>query len=358
MTAQLYFAYGSNLNTEDWRNWCVNRNKPPYNPDDIRRVGAAWLPDFELAFDLHSRTRGGGVLNIRPRVGQRVAGVLFEVLGQGWKALDSKEGAPKVYERFETEVIVPGGERLAAITYRASESKRQGFVRPTSEYLEIVRAGLRAHGLDPAMVDAAAGNAVLPMEIDAVFVYGTLMRGESRFSALAVHEPTCILTGYGPGTLYDLENYPGLVLTGQRELLVEGEFVQFERVEDALHALDAIEGFRGFGRPGSLYERTLVDVEVGEDRPRTAWTYVLPEAPSDVRAIPSSSWREERGRRKPFWARLCAAYAAGDESGLRALLRARGAWRKRRTTLADALDQCQLTERQLALATQRWVVVP
>jgi len=358
MTAQLYFAYGSNLNAEDWRDWCVSRSRTAYRPDDIRPVGVAWLPDFELAFDLHSRTRGGGVLNLRPRVGQRVAGMLFEVQGQGWKALDSKEGVPHVYERFETEVIVPGGERLAATTYRVSESKRQSFVKPTSEYLEIVRAGLRSHGLDTAMVDAAASNAALPQEIDAVFVYGTLMRGESRFPALVAHEPTRILTAYGPGSLYDLENFPGLVLTGQRELLVEGEFVRFERVEEALGALDAIEGFRGFGRPGSLYERTLVDVEVGEDRRRTAWTYVLPEAPSDARAIPSSSWREERGRRKPFWERLCAAYAAGDESGLRALLRARGAWRKRRTTLADALDQCQLTERQLALATQRWVVVP
>ena len=358
MTAQRYFAYGSNLNAEDWRDWCVNRSASTCRPDDIRPVGVAWLPDFELAFDLHSRTRGGGVLDIRPRVGQRVAGVLFEVLGEGWKALDRKEGAPNVYERFETEVIVPGGERLAATTYRASESKRQSFVKPASEYLEIVRAGLRAHGLDTAMVDAAASNAALPQEIDAVFVYGTLMRGESRFSALAAHEPNCILTAQGPGTLYDLGNYPGLVLTDQRELLVEGEFARLERVEEALHALDAIEDFRGFGRPGSLYERTLVDVEVGEDRRRTAWTYVLPEAPTDARAIPSSSWREERGRRRPFWERLCAAYAAGDESGLRALLQARGAWRKRRTTLADALDQCQLTERQLALATQRWAVVP
>lgn len=95
---QHYFAYGSNLNTDDLKRWCERRGKPfPLG----RKVAVGHLPDTELVFDYRSVTRGGGALNLRPRKGQLASGVLFEVDARGWDTLDAKEGAPKYHERVD-----------------------------------------------------------------------------------------------------------------------------------------------------------------------------------------------------------------------------------------------------------------
>src|SRR5271168_2880219 len=94
LMAQLYFAYGSNLDNTDWAAWCTRNG---FDPGCIQAIGPAVLPDVELVFDYHSQGRCGGVLNLRPRLGQCVDGMLFEVSDEGNEALDAKEGAPYVY---------------------------------------------------------------------------------------------------------------------------------------------------------------------------------------------------------------------------------------------------------------------
>lgn len=145
----------------------------------------------------------------------------------------------------------------------------------------------------------------------AVFVYGTLMRGEANHphfcaDALAVKAATTI------GRLFHLPaGYPALAaertavlaradgdvqvdLALQRDWdarlrtepagewptphegnLVHGEWMTFDDPAVRLPMLDRLEGFRP-GRP-SLYHRVLVRCWVGtQHAPRAAWTYVQP----------------------------------------------------------------------------------
>ena len=80
MTKQLYFAYGSNLNINDFEQWCLSRGYPA---GLLTPVGRASLRDFELSFGYHSSSREGGVLDIREGRGRLVPGVIFEVAVEG-----------------------------------------------------------------------------------------------------------------------------------------------------------------------------------------------------------------------------------------------------------------------------------
>ena len=82
MTKQLCFIYGSNLNNDDFEQWCVARGYPSQL---LKFVGRASLRDYELAFSYDSSSRGGGVLDIRERRGSVVPGGVFEVDSEGWE---------------------------------------------------------------------------------------------------------------------------------------------------------------------------------------------------------------------------------------------------------------------------------
>lgn len=295
MRAELYFAYGSNLNHEDWREWCMGHG---HSPEVLKYRSVAYLPDHDVRFSYDSAGRKGGVLDIQPRLGQLVPGVVFEVEPSGWKALDAKEGRP--YERIGVTVLDDRGRELAVDTYHVREEDRQEYVVPNARYLEIVRAGLEFYDLMPAAVEAAAANERADPLLDAFFVYGTLMRRECRFSALQNHGVQCTLLAKGFGRLLDMGDFPALVDIDSAGSMVHGDFVRVADPVSAVSELDDIEGFHGFGVPGSLYRRTLCRVDVGEGRIRQAWTYCW-AAPVDVGvSIASGDWREYRGQRDHF----------------------------------------------------------
>jgi len=154
----LYFAYGSNLNVEDWERWCASHG---HRMGMLRAVGKASLPDHELAFTRYSPARECGVLDARPRVGSVVRGVLFEVSDAGWEALDHKEGHPTGYRRTPCTLIGPDGEEVSATTYTVREPVEH--VAPSDAYLELVGAGYRTHGLDTRELADAARGGVFPM---------------------------------------------------------------------------------------------------------------------------------------------------------------------------------------------------
>ena len=103
-TGFLYFAYGSNLNLHDLREWERDHgyatNGEKSFVDSIRILdGIFFLPDRQLKFPYKSVRREGGVLDVAPKLGHAVAGKLFEV--ENWNLLDAKEGAPHVYKKIK-----------------------------------------------------------------------------------------------------------------------------------------------------------------------------------------------------------------------------------------------------------------
>jgi len=102
----------------------------------------------------------------------------------------------------------------------------------------------------------------------AVFVYGTLKRGQSRETCWP-RKPTSVESATVRGELYDLGPYPGLIEGGD---VVAGELWRFaaEDMQATFETLDEIEGI--FGREDDEYRRVIVECFLGEQK-FIGWTY-------------------------------------------------------------------------------------
>lgn len=291
----LYFAYGSNLDAEDWAGFCARRG---FRDARLEPVGPALLLDVELAFDRHSRSRQGGVLNLRDRAGQAVEGVLFRTDDATLAALDAKEGAPHHYARVPRHAVLPDGMVVEAMTYIGPS---QGLHAPHADYLAVIRRGQLAHGLAPGMVEALSRGQEPPLTIRHLFVYGTLMEGEANARHLAGIPR---LAGRLRGLLHDCGPYPAMTL-GDGE--VQGELVELPL--ERLAGMDALEGVAPAGAPGGLYRRTVLPVRTAEGVVR-AYVYVMEDA-GHLPRILSGDWRSV-GDRHATWAEYAARTPEGE----------------------------------------------
>lgn len=284
----LYFAYGSNLDAEDWGTYCKAAGADPMG---MRPLGPAWLPDYRLVFHFHSASRSGGAADVIPsNRGEAVPGVLMELTDDALKVLDTKEGHPHVYERGVVQVSTLDGVTHPAITYRVTPAAQATKHTPPSSYYEgLVRNGLESLALPTRQLDAAvAGLGASGHSIGHVFVYGTLLSGESRHGHLTAFSPVAQAAASATADLLDLGSYPGLIPGAGR---VRGELYGFEDVDAVLEPLDRIEGYCA-GEP-SLYQRVVLQVESGVGA-QWAWTYAY--AREGGMPIPSGDWREHRAK--------------------------------------------------------------
>ena len=360
-----YFAYGSNLNLNELKTWC---DKNGYEAPITRPLGRGYLPDMDLAFGYRSMSRRSGALNIIPRRGQVVNGVLFEVAPGGWDTLDRKEGAPNYYRRTRLPVLTDDGEMVEATTYDVEPHRREDFVVPKDGYLAVVRAGMKAFGISTESLDVAARGDVSEHLLDAVFVYGTLMRAECRhFAVTEAAGLTCALLAICPGDLFDLGTYPAMTRPTNDGCWVHGDFLRFDSLSAVLGVLDEIEGFRGWSDSSNLFERRLVAVDVGDGRIRHAWTYMLVDPPPGRQPIDSGDWRAHRGRREQFVWSLVNEHCEGRDRLIAEQIANLDPWISAANRenivssllpLEDAILQDRLSERRLAQVTGKWAVVP
>ena len=282
----LYFAYGSNLDAVDWGSYCKGAGADPMG---MRPLGPAWLPDHRLVFHFHSASRSGGAADVVPSDrGEAVPGVLMELTDEALRVMDAKEGHPHVYEREVVHVNTLDGGIHAAITYRVTLAAQSSKHIPPSSYYEgLVRTGLEGCALPTQSLDAAvAGFGASGHGIGHVFVYGTLLSGESRHGCLMEFSPVVQDAAWATADLLDLGSYPGLVPGAGS---VQGELYAFEDVDKVLGSLDQIEGYRA--GEASLYHRVVLQVESGAGA-QWAWTYAY--AREGGVPIPSGDWREHR----------------------------------------------------------------
>lgn len=145
-------------------------------------------------------------------------------------------------------------------------------------------------------------------ETSAIFVYGTLKRGQIRARCWP-RTPRAIQQGFCRGQLFDLGPYPAIV---PGEDVIAGEIWHFtaDDLEATLDTLDRIEGYRG---PGSrnLYERVVVQVfdwpNLEDTSSCIAYTYQLRESILPPGALRIQATRFFEGCSQPF-----AAWPADD----------------------------------------------
>jgi gamma-glutamylcyclotransferase (GGCT)/AIG2-like uncharacterized protein YtfP len=283
-----YFAYGSNLHAHDLGKYCSAHGHQPFNA-----VGhAAHLLDHRPAFHYFSTSRQGGALDAASSFGNVCHGALFELGADQVAVLNEKESAGVNYERCDV-IVCSQGALVPAFTYCVRKERRGRFIAPSTEYLNIVSAGYAAFGHDDDDLQRAAKNeSVRPVR--RVFIYGTLMRDESRqhFMKGGSAKPARL----GGMCLLDLAeygDYPGMRREDVAGSRVHGEIVEFDagRIPELLRQLDQVEDFYGYddlrsAAPRSMYERTLCEV-AGE----LAWTYVLRPGYDGPR-IDGGDWRQ------------------------------------------------------------------
>ena len=128
---------------------------------------------------------------------------------------------------------------------------------------------------------------------DALFVYGTLMKG---FPLHHLLEGRVRFLGEGQirARLYSLGDFPAAVEDPKG--IVMGEIYQSETMTDLLKEIDEEEEYFPTDEAGSLFIRREVPVRFLEnEKSLPAWAYFYNGPLSRARPIPNGDWRRSQG---------------------------------------------------------------
>lgn len=132
--------------------------------------------------------------------------------------------------------------------------------------------------------------------INHFFVYGTLMMGQKRFNYPAL-EPIreSIREGKVCGAvLYDLGDFPGMMLAEDKESCVYGEVHEFTSVDKAVKILDRLERYNLNDIKSSLFRREEVTTIIDDGTEIRAWAYFYNQPIRNAKRILSGDWRKKR----------------------------------------------------------------
>jgi len=148
----LHFAYGSNMNMKDFKDYFREKG---YDPSSIQILGNAILRDYKLAFNYYSSNRGGGAANIMECKGKHVEGLLLEMDDDLRTPLRGKEGHPSFYrETDQLKIELEDGTVVFMITYVVTpEKRREGHVPPTRYYLDIILEAARKYNFSKKYIE-------------------------------------------------------------------------------------------------------------------------------------------------------------------------------------------------------------
>ena len=152
MLEHLVFAYGSNLNSEDFARYCREKG---YTPFSLKKVCNAELKEYTLSWSYYSKARNGGALNLEKKTKekQKLAwGTVFSLNDEQLAVFDKKEGCPNRYRREFVTAVCEGNE-MQVETYIAPFCIDTRFFYPTVNYKSVVRKGMEEQGLPQEYID-------------------------------------------------------------------------------------------------------------------------------------------------------------------------------------------------------------
>jgi len=140
-----YFAYGSNMDENDLKNWCekMERSFPKWT-----LLGTACLNGYKLSFNYYSKVRKGGAANIMEFSDSKVYGLLFEINNKyDIETIRKKEGYPKCYGEIEITVKHKDKNIVNVKTYKVLREKELLYhQKPTEYYMNLILKNARIHG--------------------------------------------------------------------------------------------------------------------------------------------------------------------------------------------------------------------
>ena len=281
ITMQFYFAYGSNLDYDDWSLWCSRKNA---NPEGLVEYKRAFLPGFTVKYSHYSSGREGGAANLYPVANNLVGtyGALFQIDENCLELLDSKEGHPSHYQRINVEVLDDDGKSLDAITYISKKYDSNDFFLPTEKYHNLIHNGMQRRNMPVNDIELAKQN-LDNSDCGFIIAYGTLKKGMEREQIMPGE---FVSNGKIKGDLYDLGPFPGL-LDGDGEVMCE---IYYSRnMESDIGFLDQIEGTNLIP---PLYERRLIPVECDDGKLRFGICYFYCGDVAGYALISNGIWSE------------------------------------------------------------------
>jgi len=143
-----FFAYGDRMNEEK-----MIGEKP-----QARLVGPGRVDGYRLAFNVISRSWGGGAANAVHDPRGSLWGILWELDEEDLEGLQpiNRGGGPDEDRILEVEVHAPHGF-VTARTFAVDSN--EAFVRPTQRYFDMLRANALALGMpDEAIAELDRGR--------------------------------------------------------------------------------------------------------------------------------------------------------------------------------------------------------
>lgn len=124
-SCHLYFAYGSNMDTEQMISRCPSATK----------LLRGYLINYDLAFNRKGSYRSGGVASVVSRQGRKVHGVIYQISEADLEEMDRIED-PDAYYRETLSVWV---DQIQSIDCQVYISYPQGGdFTPDPDYLELI----------------------------------------------------------------------------------------------------------------------------------------------------------------------------------------------------------------------------
>jgi gamma-glutamylcyclotransferase (GGCT)/AIG2-like uncharacterized protein YtfP len=155
-----YFGYGANLSLERFKKWHI----------PVEAVGAAYIDEHQLKFNLPCEYKGKGFAGIENVPGKRVWGILFKINSSALKMLDVLEWVPfNFYDRKLFEVVSNDKQYQNVHTYVTCHPRYD--LIPSKAYLDfIIQAGRKADFPEEYLSELSTHPSATTFELDPSFV--------------------------------------------------------------------------------------------------------------------------------------------------------------------------------------------
>lgn len=131
------------------------------------------------------------------------------------------------------------------------------------------------------------------MNCDRLFVYGTLRKGcQNPMSRFVTEHCSFHATGLVQGKLYEVNRYPGLVVSDNPEDQVTGELYTMNTPDYVLSRLDRYEECTEDKPYPHEFFRKFVDVVTDNGERITAWVYVYNRDTTQLSQIKSGDYMQ------------------------------------------------------------------
>ncbi|QXV64522.1 gamma-glutamylcyclotransferase [Mucilaginibacter sp. 21P] len=133
---------------------------------------------------------------------------------------------------------------------------------------------------------------------DLLFIYGTLLNSDNEFGSYLKQNCSFVTFGHLQGQLYDLGEYPGIVISSKVDQEVYGSVFEMRDQPEILRRLDYYESVGPDEEQPNLYRREIHPVKTIRGIMQ-AWVYVYNRSVEYAIAIPGGDYLKYLNKKSP-----------------------------------------------------------